>query len=438
MNWKRKPFRLINLVLLLVVFTSCSGKSQMSSTDEERQENQNGFHNESATADNDTSDSLLKELKQEEPAVELASNRMEVYLPLLKGKRIGVVANHTSWVSGKKQAVHLVDTLLKSDQTISRVFSPEHGFRGNQDAGAHVNHSTDSKTGLPIFSLHGKTKKPTVESLKNVDVMLFDLQDVGVRFYTYISTLHYVMEACAENNIPLIVLDRPNPNAHYVAGPLLNKKFSSFIGMHSVPVVYGMSIGEYAQMINGEKWLKDSVECQLTVVELLNWDHQKEYLLPVAPSPNLPNQLSVYLYPHLCFFEGTSASVGRGTNKPFQQYGDPNYKDSSYSFTPVSIEGASKYPPNENKRCFGVDLSGMTLEAARQKTELDLSYLLDAYQKVKPVQFFTLQKHFNLLAGNNSLIQSLQKEESLATIQQQWQQGIDSFLPVRAKYLIYP
>ncbi len=359
--------------------------------------------------------------------------RTEEYIPLLQAKKVAVVANHTSFIGRN----HLVDSLLSLGIEVQIVFSPEHGFRGDKDAGEHVSHSVDSKTGLSIYSLHGKTKKPSSKSLEGVDVVLFDIQDVGVRFYTYISSLHYVMEACAENNVKLIVLDRPNPNAHYVSGPVLQPKYKSFVGLHPVPVVYGMTIGEYARMINGQHWLKDSVVCDLTVVDLLNWDHDKEYILPIPPSPNLPNQLSLYLYPHLCFFEGTAISVGRGTDSPFQLFGHPHYSDTSFSFKPVSKKGASR-PPLMNEQCYGKDLRSMTMEEARSIKKLDLSYLFLAHQKVKIKKFFTSPAFLRLLVGNNELISQMRNGLSLSEIENTWEADVANFLLVRKKYLVYP
>ncbi|MDH5413170.1 MAG: DUF1343 domain-containing protein, partial [Flavobacteriaceae bacterium] len=280
------------------------------------------------------------------------------YLPLINQKVVGIVANQTSLVANSKdEYVHIIDTLLSLNIEITKVFSPEHGFRGEADAGEQVADDKDRKTGLPIISLHGKNKKPTSNHLKGIEIMIFDIQDVGVRFYTYISTLHYVMEACAEANIPLIVIDRPNPNAHYVDGPLLESKYKSFLGMHPVPLVYGMTIGEYALMINGEKWLKDSLHCTLTVMPIKNYDHHTVYSLPVRPSPNLPNDKAINLYPSLGLFEGTSINAGRGTDMQFQIFGAPflDKKTYPFQFTPKSNPGA-KYPKHKNKLCYGLDL----------------------------------------------------------------------------------
>ena len=281
-----------------------------------------------------------------------AAEKLHTYLPLLKNKQIAVVVNHSSLTAEG----HLVDTLLRHGIKVKKIFAPEHGFRGTADAGAHVKNSRDKKTGLPIISLYGKHKKPTKTDLKDIDLILFDIQDVGVRFYTYLSTLHYIMEAGAEQQIPVIVLDRPNPNAHYIDGPVLQKKYRSFVGLHPVPVVYGMTIGEYAKMINGEKWLKEGKQVKLRVIPLANYTHESVYSLPVKPSPNLPNDKAIALYPSLAFFEGTVISAGRGTKKPFQLYGAVKYQVKKFSFIPQSRAGA-KYPKFKGRRCYGVDLS---------------------------------------------------------------------------------
>ncbi|MFK7834024.1 MAG: exo-beta-N-acetylmuramidase NamZ domain-containing protein, partial [Winogradskyella sp.] len=322
----------------------------------------------------------------------VGANRTKLYLPLLKGKRVGVVANQTSVIfdEGKPKTknssyTHLIDSLMQLKVNIKKVFAPEHGFRGTADAGELVKDGKDTKTGLLIHSLHGKYKKPTKTQLENVDIMIFDIQDVGVRFYTYISTLHNVMEACAEQGVKLMILDRPNPNGHYVDGPILKEDFSSFVGMHEVPVVHGMTVGEYAQMINGEKWLAGGIECSMRIIPCEGWDHSLYYELPIAPSPNLPDMASVYLYPSLCFFEGTVVSIGRGTDTPFQLIGHPDYKIDSmgvdFSFTPQP-NGGSKHPKLEGENCFGIDLSTIDLAEFRSQGQLELSYLFDFYQNL--------------------------------------------------------
>ncbi|MDM8160741.1 DUF1343 domain-containing protein [Labilibaculum sp. K2S] len=370
--------------------------------------------------------------KQSE-ALLTGAERFEEYIPLLNEKKVAVVANQSSLAKGE----HLVDALLAKNIQIAKIFSPEHGFRGDADAGEKITNGTDGKTGLPIVSLYGKHYKPSAADLKDVDVVVFDIQDVGVRFYTYISTLHYVMEACAEQGKQVIVLDRPNPNGHYVDGPVLEIKYSSFVGMHPVPVVYGMSIGEYAQMINGEKWLKNKVQCELKVIPCKNWNREKSYLLPVKPSPNLPNQLSVALYPSLCFFEGTVVSAGRGTNYPFQVYGHPSFTKGDFEFTPRSIPGASKYPKFEGEKCVGCDLQKISMDDFRKKKKLDLSFLLNAYRELKDKPVF-FNSFFENLAGTANLRTQIENSLSEEQIRASWEKDRNKFMAIRAKYLIYP
>ncbi|MBN2596868.1 DUF1343 domain-containing protein [Labilibaculum sp.] len=354
------------------------------------------------------------------------------YIPLLKEKKVAVVANQSSLVNGE----HLVDVLLAKDIYITRIFSPEHGFRGNADAGEKITNGIDVKTGLPIVSLYGKHYKPSVVDLNDVDVVVFDIQDVGVRFYTYISTLHYVMEACAEQGKKVIVLDRPNPNGHYIDGPVLEMKYSSFVGMHPVPVVYGMSIGEYAQMINGEKWLDNKEQCELIVIPFKNWNRDNSYLLPVKPSPNLPNHLSVILYPSLCFFEGTVVSAGRGTDHPFQVYGHPSFSHGDFEFTPRSIPGASKYPKFEGEKCVAYDLRKINADDFRKKKKLDLSFLLNAYCELKAKPDF-FNSFFENLAGTANLRIQIENSLSEEQIRASWEKDRKDFMAIRAKYLIY-
>lgn len=353
------------------------------------------------------------------------------YLPMLVGKAVGVVANQTS-IIGK---THLVDTLLASGINLKRIFTPEHGFRGAADAGAKVIGGKDEKTGIEIASLYGKTKKPTPEMLKDIDIMLFDLQDVGVRFYTYISTLTYVMEACAEKQIPVVVLDCPNPNGFYIDGPVLKPENTSFVGMHPVPVVYGMTIGEYGKMVNGEGWLKNGVHCNLTVIPVPGYDRNAIYELPVKPSPNLPNWEAVYLYPSLCFFEGTIVSVGRGTDKPFQIFGHPELRG-DYTFTPQSTEGASK-PMFEGEKCRGLDLTEVAHDYAVNPAQLHLEWLIDAYQQLSEKNYLFFTKYFNLLAGDSILKQQIENKKSADGIRASWQSDLEAFKAVRSTYLIY-
>ena len=358
-----------------------------------------------------------------------AAMQLEDYLPLIEGKRVGIVGNQTSIIG----ETHLVDTLLSLGIDIRKIYTPEHGFRGTADAGAKVNSSKDEKTGLPIVSLYGKNKKPTAEMLQGIDVILFDLQDVGVRFYTYISTMTYVMEAAAENDIPVIVLDRPNPNGIYVDGPVLKPENKSFVGMHQVPVVYGMTIGEYAKMVNGEGWLKNGVRCDLTVIPINKYNRNAIYELPVKPSPNLPNWESVYLYPTLCFFEGSIVSVGRGTEKPFQIYGHPDMRG-SYTFTPKSTGGASK-PLLEGQRCRGENLVEFAQDYLHNENELHIEWIIESYQQLKDKGFF--KDYFRLLSGNNQLRRDIENGKTADEIRASWKDELERFKAVRAKYLIY-
>ena len=353
------------------------------------------------------------------------------YMPMLQGKNVALVVNQSSLVYGE----HLVDVLLKKKINVVKIFAPEHGFRGKADAGQHLKNGVDVATGLPIVSLYGKHKKPTKVDLKNIDVIVFDIQDVGVRFYTYLSTLHYIMEAAAESGIEVIVLDRPNPNGGRIDGEVLNLKYKSFVGMHPVPILYGMTIGEYALMINGERWLKGGVRAALSVVKLENYRHTSHYSLPVKPSPNLPNDLSIYLYPSLAFFEGTTFSAGRGTTQQFQLYGSPDYKKRGFSFTPISREGA-KYPKHQNKICYGVDLRS---EAQDVVGEINLAYLLDAYKNyVHKKSFFLKSRFIDKLSGSDRLRKQILAGESIKEIRGSWQKDLAKFKKIRQNYLLYP
>jgi len=363
-------------------------------------------------------------------AIVVGANQFEKYAPLLKGKSMAIVANQTSMLN---KNTHLVDYLNKQfPNKVQRVFAPEHGFRGKADAGEHLKNGIDTKTGLAIISLYGKNKKPSKKQLQNVDIILFDIQDVGVRFYTYISTLHYVMEACAESNIKLIVLDRPNPNAHYVDGPMLEKEHKSFVGMHPVPLVYGMTIGEYAKMINGEKWLKNGMQCDLKIIPLQNYTHQTEYILPIKPSPNLPNTKSINLYPSLAFFEGTNVSCGRGTEMQFQIYGSP-YLDKRYNkfeFTPQPNFGA-KQPKHNGKICYGQDLKNQ-----EKLNRLNLEWLIEAYVSTKDKSKF-FNPFFTKLAGTTKLQEQIELTYTYREIRKNWFRDIEKFKKVRSKYLMY-
>jgi uncharacterized protein YbbC (DUF1343 family) len=360
------------------------------------------------------------------------AERLNMYLSLLNGKNVGVVANQTSMVGN----THLVDTLLSLKIKIVRVFAPEHGFRGVADAGEKITSSTDAKTGLPIVSLYGEHTRPSEAELADLDVVVYDIQDVGVRFYTYISTLQYVMEACALKNVSFLVLDRPNPNGFYVDGPVLEKKYRSFVGLQPIPIVYGMTPAEYASMLNGEFWLKDSVQCKLNFVPVAGYSHQSYYELPVKPSPNLPKIETIYLYPSLGLFEGTTVSIGRGTDKPFQVIGVPSSRIGEYTFLPHSIAGAAKKPPYENETCKGLDLSIYSKDALRNFKQIQIRWIIDFYNASKSKKKF-FNSYFNKLAGNASLKQQIMDGVSEEEIRKGWQSDLNVFKIVRKKYLLY-
>lgn len=404
----------IFISMFAIIFVCCNntGKSNITNTEQEP---------------------LIKEDTTVYPGI----YQTEQYFSLLEGKKTGIVSNQTGIINN----IHLTDTLLASGIDVVKVFCPEHGFRGLADAGAKVDNSTDPKTGLPIISLYGKNKKPSVEQMQGLDIVVFDLQDVGVRFYTYISTLHYVMEACAENNIPLIILDRPNPNAHYIDGAILDTaNHRSFIGMHPVPVVYGMTIGEYGKMINGEKWLKNGIQCELTVIPCKNYNHNTKYSLPVKPSPNLPNDRSIELYPTLCFFESTILSIGRGTNKQFQIIGHPsfaNIKEADFEFTPMPNEGATD-PVLNAQKCFGFDLSANNSIFDWKDNQLNIGLIIKVYQLFpEKEKFFKKSNSIELLAGYSDFRKQIENGSSEEDIRKGWQQGIENFKITRLKYLIY-
>ena len=368
-----------------------------------------------------------------ENSIVIGANQTEKYLPLLADKKIGIVGNQTSVIFKENGGyTHLVDSLLSRNMKIEKVFSPEHGFRGKADAGEKVKDGIDTKTGLALVSLYGSNKKPTDEQLKGIEMMVFDIQDVGVRFYTYISTLHYVMEACAENNIPLLILDRPNPNGSYVDGPILELSQKSFVGMHPVPIVHGMTIGEYAQMINGENWLANKVKCELMVIKMKNYDHEKNYSLPIKPSPNLPNDQAINLYPSLCFFEGTNVNAGRGTTHQFQVFGSPdlNAEVFNYRYTPRPNDGA-KHPKNEGKLCYG-----MNLTSEEKLSQINLGWLIEAYQNTNNKNEF-FNNFFPKLAGTQKLQQQIESGMSERAIKATWQAGLANFQNTRKKYLLY-
>ncbi len=378
------------------------------------------------------------------------ADRMQVYLPLLKGKSVAVFANQTSIVGN----THLVDTLLKSGIKVVKIFGPEHGFRGDADAGEHVNDATDKKTGLPVISLYGDHKKATAADLKDVDVLIFDIQDVGVRFYTYISSLQYYLEAALEHHKPLLILDRPNPNGFYVDGPVLDMKFKSFVGMQPIPIVYGMTVGEYALMLAGENWLSPEANAinaynvttqptedtpfHVLVIKCKNYDHNSKYILPVNPSPNLKEMQSIYLYPSTCFFEGTVFSEGRGTDKPFQIFGHPSLPKDLYSFTPMPNAGA------KSSKCFGLKCYGWNLNGSNEEVlkklegKIQLKYFINAYKLFPGKDSFFLKNNFiNKLAGNDLFAQQIKKGLLEKKIRQSWEPALSNFKKIRKKYLLY-
>ena len=379
--------------------------------------------------------------------IKTGAEHYKAYLPLLKNKKVGIVTNQTGLIivtsfynaskdsngcdkAKKSDTLSIVDFLLDQKINLKKIFAPEHGFRGTADAGEHVVDGKDTKTGLPIISLYGDNKKPKVDQLAGIDILVFDLQDVGARFYTYISSLHYVMEACAENNIPLVILDRPNPNGSIVDGPILEMEYSSFVGMHPIPALHGMTIGEYAQMINGEKWLRNGVQCELKVITCTSYARDMAYSLPIKPSPNLPNDQAINLYASLCLFEGTNVSIGRGTAQQFQIYGSPFLPNINYSFTPKPNFGA-KDPVHNGKDCFGEDLSMIP-----KVNQLELKWLIKAYQETADrTKFFN--SFFTKLAGTKKLQQQIEAGISELEIRESWKNGLEEFKKTRAKYLIY-
>jgi uncharacterized protein YbbC (DUF1343 family) len=368
---------------------------------------------------------------EDQKTIIVGANSTTEYLPLLKNKKVAIVANQTSVIFKQNKGYsHIVDSLLSHQINIVKVFAPEHGFRGKADAGEHVNNHTDAKTGIPIISLFGKNRKPQPEVLEGIDIVIFDIQDVGVRFYTYISTMSNVMEACAEKGIPVIVLDRPNPNGHYVDGPTLEIAHKSFVGIHPIPLVYGMTIGEYALMVNGEGLLKNNIKCDLTVINLQNYTHNSEYNLPIRPSPNLPNDISINLYPSLGFFEGTPVNAGRGTEFQFQRYGSSDFPTSNFTYTPQPNFG-SKYPKYEGKNCNGVDLT-----KEKRLSKVNISWLVDAFQKSSNKEKF-FGNTFTIHAGNTTLQKQIENGVSPEEIQNSWKPEVEKFKKIRSEYLIY-
>jgi uncharacterized protein YbbC (DUF1343 family) len=361
-------------------------------------------------------------------SVRVGADQLDVLLPQLRNKNVALVVNHTSLVG----ETHLTDTLLSAGITIKKVFAPEHGFRGAAADGEKISDAVDSRTGLPIVSLYGENRKPTPAQLADIDIVVFDIQDVGTRFYTYISTMHYVMEACAEQGKQMIILDRPNPNGHYVDGPMRVPELKTFVGMHPLPIVHGLTVGELAGMINGEGWLEKGVQCDVQVIPVRNWSHEDPYSLPVKPSPNLPNDQAVKLYPSLCLFEGTVISVGRGTENPFLIIGNPEFKDMPFSFTPKAIPGMSNYPPHENVTCYGMDLRNVEVEP-----RIDLAYLLQFYEKYPDKDKFFIGS-FDRLAGTPVLKEQIKQGLTEQEIRKTWQEGLDVYREMRKKYLLYP
>jgi len=368
-----------------------------------------------------------------EEKLEVGAAQFEEYISSLKNKNVALLVNQTSTIG----STHLVDVLLEKGISIQKIFAPEHGFRGQADAGETIKDGKDTQTGISLISLYGKNKKPSATHLEGIDIVVFDIQDVGARFYTYISSMSYVMEACAENNIDFMVLDRPNPNGHYVDGPVLKKEYQSFVGLHPVPVVHGMTVGEYAQMVNNEGWLKGGVKCNLIVIKCKNYTHSTFYELPIKPSPNLPNNRSIYLYPSLCFFEGTVVSAGRGTEKQFQIYGHPDFKKGDFTYTPTPLPGA-KYPKHKGLECNGFDLTTLPIEEFIREGRLNLNYLIHFYKNFEDQKVFFLEnKFFDKLAGNSTLRWQIIKGKSEEVIRASWQDDLNEFKKMRAKYLLY-
>ena len=405
------------LALSLVFQLSCSSQATNANGQDKK-----GASTESSSVDTPSNNDII-----------VGADDYTTYLKLLKGKKPGLVVNQTSMTRNG----HLVDFLQSKGVKLQAIFSPEHGFRGTADAGATVENGKDIKSDLNVYSLYGKNKKPTKDQLGEIDFMIFDIQDVGARFYTYISTLHYVMEACAENDIPLMILDRPNPNGHYIDGPIMERAHSSFVGLHPVPIVHGMTVGEYAQMINGERWIADGRNCKLIVVRCLNYSHDKAYTLPIKPSPNLPNNRAVYLYPSLCLFEGTDISIGRGTNMQFQVFGHPDFpKDAfPFQFIPLPMQGAMN-PKQKGRECHGKSYLGVKEEVLHARTKLDLSPLITAYKLSNNKDKF-FKSFFYKLAGTKTLSEMIKAGVPEEEIRRKWRPALDSFKKKREKYLLY-
>jgi len=364
--------------------------------------------------------------------IQVGAARTQAYFPLLNGKNVALCVNHTATIGN----VHLLDTLISAGIKVVKIFAPEHGFRGEAEAGKTIVNSMDSKTKTPIVSIYGANKKPSKEQMQNIDIVVFDIQDVGARFFTYISTLHYIMESAAENNVQIMVLDRPNPNGYWVDGPVLDTAFRSFVGMHPVPISHGMTVGEYAKMINGEGWLAGKKQCYLTVIQVLGYTHFHRYQLPIHPSPNLSTMAAIYLYPTLCLFEGTAMSLGRGTDKPFCIFGHPDFPIGDLYFTPKSIPNVATNPPHLEKECRGFDLTDYALTILKNSNLIDIDLIIEAYQNYpNKSKFFT--SFFDKLAGNKSLREQIIAGKSADEIRKSWQKDLDTFKQIRKKYLLY-
>lgn len=383
---------------------------------------------------------VQKKLRRAPGPVRLApiitgADQTELYVGCLRGKNIGMVLNQTSVIG--KNNVSSLDSLVKLGVHIVKIFGPEHGFRGTASNGAVVNDTVDPQTGIPAISLYGKHYKPTPDDLKGIDLMIFDIQDVGTRFYTYLSTLHYVMEACAENNVDLMILDRPNPNGYFVDGPVLDTAYRSFVGLDPIPIVHGMTFGEYAQMLNGEGWLKGHMQCKLKIIKVANYIHSLPYIPPINPSPNLNTYRSILLYPGLCLFEGTTLSLGRGTMYPFLVLGDPSLIGKfSFSFTPVSIPGMSEAPPHKGQLCYGADLRNDDIDSIKSTGKIDILWLIKLYQAFPDKAHF-FNSYFTKLAGNEELRRQIEEGKTEEEIRESWEPGLSRFKMIRKKYLLY-
>ena len=410
--------------LIVLLFFSCSRKINRKIVNNQP----NKILTDTVVLQKISSDTIKKIVFPEKKEIKAGDKQYSEYLPLLKNRKIAIVANQTSMID----SVHLLDFLLSENVNVVKIFALEHGFRGNIDRGQHFSAEIDKKTGIPIVAMYGKNRKPKAEQLADIDIVIFDIQDVGVRFYTYISSLHLLMEACAENHKKLIILDKPNPLGFYVDGPVLKPAFKSFVGMDKIPVVHGLTIGELALMINGENWLKNGLQCDLSVIKVNNYKHSDKYSLPIKPSPNLPNDQAILLYPSLCFFEATQVSIGRGTSFPFQVVGYPDTSFGKFTFVPKDIPGMQMNPVQEGKACYGIDLR------ETENVMFTLKYLLYFYNKFSnKSRFITNKRWFNLLAGNAELYKQIMSGMSEEAIRKTWQKDLDAYKKIRKKYLLY-